>query len=79
MTSTVGKRFGQAIRERRLKLKMSQEALAEKAGLHRTYVCDVELGRRNLSLESISKLANGLQCSLHDLFSVFSESSRSDA
>jgi CheY-like chemotaxis protein/DNA-binding XRE family transcriptional regulator len=48
---------------------MSQEALAERAELHRTYITDVERGVRNLSLESISKLARALELSIGSLFS----------
>ncbi|MGH9611566.1 MAG: response regulator, partial [Bryobacteraceae bacterium] len=65
----VRKEFGAAIRAHRLKLGMSQEALAERAELHRTYVTDVERGARNLSLESISRLARALDVSIDSLFS----------
>ena len=65
----VRKEFGAAIRAHRLRLGMSQEALAERAELHRTYVTDVERGARNLSLESISRLARALDVSIESLFS----------
>lgn len=65
----VRKEFGAAIRAHRLKLGMSQEALAERAELHRTYVTDVERGARNLSLESIVRLARALDVSIDSLFS----------
>lgn len=47
---------------------MSQEVLAERADLHRTYVTDIERGTRNLTLESISKLAAALGVSISELF-----------
>jgi CheY-like chemotaxis protein/DNA-binding XRE family transcriptional regulator len=68
ITTDVKKDFGAAIREHRRRLGMSQEALAERAELHRTYITDVERGARNLSLESISKLARALEISLGALF-----------
>src|SRR5258707_15007713 len=64
----VKRQFGAAIRAHRLRLGMSQEALAERAELHRTYITDVERGVRNLSLESISKLARALDLSIGSLF-----------
>jgi CheY-like chemotaxis protein/DNA-binding XRE family transcriptional regulator len=64
----VRKEFGAAVRARRLRLGFSQEALAEKAELHRTYITDVERGARNLSLESISRLARALKVSIGALF-----------
>jgi len=62
--------FGTAIRNQRIKLRISQEELAHRAGLHRTYISDVERGARNLSLESIDKLAKALELSLAALFSL---------
>jgi len=52
--------FGQRLRELRLSRGLSQEALAEAANLDRTYVSSCERGRRNVSLESIYRLAEGL-------------------
>lgn len=60
--------FGTAIRNQRLRLRMSQEELADRAGLHRTYVSDVERGARNISLESIDRLARALKLSVSTLF-----------
>lgn len=59
--------FGQIVREKRVALHLSQEKLAELAGLHFTYVSSVERGERNISLANIAKLANALGCSLQDL------------
>jgi CheY-like chemotaxis protein/DNA-binding XRE family transcriptional regulator len=60
--------FAKAVRWWRGQLGLSQEQLAERAGLHRTYISDVERGARNLSLESISKLARALDVSASTLF-----------
>lgn len=60
--------FGSAIKSKRSELGLSQEELAERAGLHRTYISDVERGARNPSLESIEKLAGALELSVAGLF-----------
>src|SRR5688500_36923 len=49
----VRERFGFAVKVRREELGLTQEDLAEKAGIHRTYLSDVERGTRNLSLVNI--------------------------
>jgi CheY-like chemotaxis protein len=60
--------LGAAIKAERSVLGISQEELAYRAGLHRTYVSDVERGARNPSLESVEKLAEALQLSVPMLF-----------
>jgi CheY-like chemotaxis protein/DNA-binding XRE family transcriptional regulator len=60
--------LGTAIRSKRNELGFSQEELADRAGLHRTYISDIERGARNLSLESIDKLAQALKVSIGTLF-----------
>jgi transcriptional regulator with XRE-family HTH domain len=55
------------MREVRLEKKVSQEKLAELAGLHRTYVSSVERGQRNISLLNIDKIASALGVSLQKL------------
>lgn len=52
--------LGDRIREHRQALGISQEALAERAGLHWTFVGQVERGRRNLNLHNLLKLAQAL-------------------
>jgi transcriptional regulator with XRE-family HTH domain len=59
--------FGKIVRSKRLALELSQEALAELACLHFTYVSSVERGERNISLSNIAKLAKALECSMKDL------------
>jgi transcriptional regulator with XRE-family HTH domain len=59
--------FGRRVRARRNELGLSQEALADVAGLHWTFVGQVERGRRNLSLHNILKLAAALGVDPGDL------------
>ncbi len=54
------RQFGQRVRDRRLKLGMSQEGLAETSGLHRTYIGSLERGERNVALLNIVRLAVAL-------------------
>ncbi len=54
------KRFGEKVRELRIKKGLSQEQLAELSGLHRTYISSLELGKRNVSLINIYALAKAL-------------------
>jgi transcriptional regulator with XRE-family HTH domain len=60
--------LGMAIKTQRTSLGISQEELAYRAGLHRTYVSDLERGARNPSIESIEKLAGAFQVSVSKLF-----------
>lgn len=62
------KAFGLRVRYFRKRLKLSQEELANKAELHRTYVGAVERGERNISLLNILRLADTLQVTVKDLF-----------
>jgi len=60
-------RFGVRLRRVRTRQGISQERLAELAGLHRTYVSSVERGLRNISLLNIEKLARALEVPLTSL------------
>lgn len=60
--------FGRKVRALRLARGMSQEKLGFATGLDQTYISDVELGRRNVSLLAIDSLAQALGVSLMDLF-----------
>lgn len=60
--------LGAAIKAERSALGISQEELAYRADLHRTYISDVERGARNPSIESIEKLATALEISVSMLF-----------
>jgi len=64
-------RFGRAVRKRRQELGLSQEELADRAGIHRTYVGDVERGERNIALQNIEKLAKALDVSISTLFAEY--------
>ncbi|HDC4440572.1 helix-turn-helix transcriptional regulator [Enterobacter cloacae] len=61
------KAFGKKVHSLRTELKLSQEQLAERAQLDRTYVSSVERGRRNVSLLNICKLASALEISPESL------------
>ena len=63
-------RFGERLREIRTKKGVSQEALAELAGLHRTYVSSIERGERTISIVNIAKLAEALEVPIRDFFPV---------
>ena len=67
-TPGIQERFGTAVKFRREELKLTQEDLADKAGIHRTYLSDVERGTRNLSLVNIEKLAAALKMKMSELF-----------
>lgn len=59
---------GAAVRDMRLGQDLTQEELANRSGLHRTYITDVERGNRNISIESIEKIAGALRTPLSALF-----------
>ncbi len=67
--------FGAEIRRLRNLMGFSQEELGERADLHRTYVSDVEAGRRNPSLASIQRLAQALDSTVGGLFSSIERTS----
>ncbi len=67
-TDPVLKRLGVQIRRLRENVGLSQEKLAEKASLHRTYVSGVERGLRNPSVKSLSKIASALRADIGELF-----------
>lgn len=71
--SSLSNEIGQRIRNYRIQLKLSQEELAEKCGLHPTYIGQVERGEKNATLESISKIATGLNIALSTLFESIEE------
>ena len=60
--------FGHRVRELRNQLGISQEKFALKIDMDRTYFASVESGKRNISIENIYKISNGLEVSLEELF-----------
>ena len=60
--------FGNNVRQYRMKLGLSQEKFAEKCGLHRTYISDIECFRRSISLDNIQKIADALGVETYKLF-----------
>jgi transcriptional regulator with XRE-family HTH domain len=63
-------RFGSAVRQSRLGKGLTQEELAFRAGLHRTYIADIERGVRNTSIVNIEKIAAALDISISDLLKL---------
>lgn len=59
--------FGQAVRKYRDSTNLSQEKLAEKADLDRTYISDIERGTRNPGIKNVVRLANALGISVSEL------------
>lgn len=72
MISNVLKIFGQRVRAERLKLGLSQEALAEKANVHRTYIGMIERAEKNITLTNVDKIARALGLSIKNLFDSIS-------
>ncbi|MBA7616244.1 hypothetical protein ES703_23540 [subsurface metagenome] len=67
--STLQKQFGERVKDLRLAKGLSQEDLAFKAGMHRTYLGGIERGERNPSLKNIAAIARALDVALPELFS----------
>ena len=61
-------KFGNRVRELRLKANLSQEKFALLIDMDRTYLASVENGKRNISLENIAKIANGFNITIEELF-----------
>ena len=65
--------FGSRIKQLRTGLNLSQEALAHRAGVHWTYLSDLERGRQTPTLDLVNRLARGLGVTLAELFAPFDE------
>lgn len=60
--------FGKRVRKLRISAGVSQDKFALAIGMDRTYLASVENGKRNISIENISKIAKGLNITLEKLF-----------
>ena len=60
--------FGANLKKYRKKKGLSQEAFAEKCGMHRTYISAIECYKRSISLENIQRIADALEIETYKLF-----------
>ena len=67
MDKTILQKFGQKVRKERLKQNLSQEELAAKAGVHRTYIGMIERAEKNITLLNIEKISRALSISISKL------------
>lgn len=63
-------RFAVAMRLQRLANQMSQEDLADRSGLHRTYIGSVERGERNISVDNMERIAQALGVDITNLLAT---------
>lgn len=63
--------LGKRIQELRIQNSISQEKLADLAGVHRTYVGMIERGEKNMTIRSVEKIATALGVTLSELFDGF--------
>lgn len=61
-------KFGEKVRQERLRQNLSQEELASRAGVHRTYIGMIERAEKNITLENIKKIAKALNTQIEHLF-----------
>ncbi len=67
MKSDLLVKFGKKVREKRVALHLTQEELAERAGVHRTYIGMIERAEKNITLGNIDKIAKALGVPLDEL------------
>lgn len=68
----IKEKIGQRIKEIRMfQLKISQDELANRIGLDRTFLSRVESGKQNITIENLNIICTGLNVSLKDFFSTF--------
>lgn len=76
--SDIAKTVGKRLRSYRTGQGLSQEKLAERAGLHPTYIGQVERGEKNLTIESLEKITSALDVSMASIFEKIEERSEAD-
>lgn len=64
----IREKVGKRIKELRNNLGISQEELADKANIHRTYIASLEVGKRNVSVVTLEKIVEALEVSLSEFF-----------
>ena len=68
MNMDIVKVFGNNLKKYRVATGLSQEAFADKCGMHRTYISAIECYRRSISLENIQRIADALEIETYKLF-----------
>lgn len=71
MSKTTLEKFGGKVREERCRQGLSQEELASRASVHRTYIGMIERAEKNITLENIEKVAKALGLKLSEFFKDF--------
>ena len=71
MNKTILEKFGERVREERLKQHLSQEELASRAGVHRTYIGMIERAEKNITLENIEKIGKALNITVDKLLKEY--------
>ncbi len=64
----IQEQVGRRIKELRYVLGISQEELAARADVHRSYIASLEVGKRNVSIVNLEKISKALEVSLSDFF-----------
>ena len=67
MGKAILRKFGKRVREERIKKKLSQEELADRAGVHRTYIGMIERAEKNITICNIEKISKALKISISKL------------
>ena len=73
MHNALSTEIGRRLRNYRQRIGLTQEELAERAGVHCTYIGQVERGEKNLTISSLEKISRSLQISISDLFEDIEE------